>query len=398
MRRYVPLLATLTLATTLVAACGGDDDAGSAGSDTPIRVGQIVSLTGNYSPLGTENKKSVELAVKQINAAGGVLGRTIELTVLDDKSQPDQSVLAFNQLKERSDAIIGSPFSNSALATIPLVDREEIPYLSLTPADEQVDPVHPYVFVVPATSATYAERMLQYYQATGITKIAVAYDTRSSYAVAGFKGMQDRAGKYGVTLVATEEFQTTATEFSAVFAHVRSSGAQALTVWATGAPAVAFTKGYATAGLDIPLMLTGAQASKLFLDPAGPAAEGVTLSSSIGVVGSYLPEGKQRAAIDELTKAFTEEHGYPPPQFAQDGYSAVKLLVAAIEAAGGTDRANVRDALEGLKLTTPNGTYAYSATDHSGLKPDFISINTVTGGAFVPTDWAKSQLASLTGS
>lgn len=398
MRRYVPLLATLTLATTLVAACGGDDDAGSAGSDTPIRVGQIVSLTGNYSPLGTENKKSVELAVKQINAAGGVLGRTIELTVLDDKSQPDQSVLAFNQLKERSDAIIGSPFSNSALATIPLVDREEIPYLSLTPADEQVDPVHPYVFVVPATSATYAERMLQYYQATGITKIAVAYDTRSSYAVAGFKGMQDRAGKYGVTLVATEEFQTTATEFSAVFAHVRSSGAQALTVWATGAPAVAFTKGYATAGLDIPLMLTGAQASKLFLDPAGPAAEGVTLSSSIGVVGSYLPEGKQRAAIDELTKAFTEEHGYPPPQFAQDGYSAVKLLVAAIEAAGGTDRAKVRDALEGLKLTTPNGTYAYSATDHSGLKPDFISINTVTGGAFVPTDWAKSQLASLTGS
>jgi branched-chain amino acid transport system substrate-binding protein len=124
----------------------------------------------------------------------------------------------------------------------------------------------------------------------------------------------------------------------------------------------------------------------------------VTLSSSIGVVGTHLPAGKQREAIEELTTAFSGKYGYPPPQFAQDGYSAVKLLVAAIGAAGSTDKAKVRDALEGLRLLTPNGTYAYSATDHSGMKPEFISINTVTGGAFVPTDWAKSQLATLTGS
>jgi branched-chain amino acid transport system substrate-binding protein len=182
-----------------------------------------------------------------------------------------------------------------------------------------------------------------------------------------------------------------------VFAHVRSSGAQALTVWATGAPAVALTKQYASAGLGLPLMLTGAQASKLFLDPAGSAAEGVTVASSIGVVGAHLPDGPQKDAVAELATAFAERHGYPPPQFAQDGYSGVKLLVAAIEKAGGVDREKVRDALEGLTLLTPNGTYAYSATDHSGLKPDFISINTVRGGAFVPTEWAKSQLATVTG-
>jgi branched-chain amino acid transport system substrate-binding protein len=260
-----------------------------------------------------------------------------------------------------------------------------------------VNPVHPYVFVVPATSATYARRTLQFYQATGVTKVAVAYDTKSSYAVAGFKGMQSQAGEHGVTLVATEEFQTTATEFSAVFAHVKTSGAQALMVWATGAPAVALTKQYATAGLGIPLMLTGAQASKLFLDPAGAAAEGVNLSSSIGVVGSYLPDGPQKDAINELTTTFQSRYGYPPPQFAQDGYSGVKLLVAAIEKAKSVDKEKVRTALEGLTLLTPNGTYTYSKTDHSGLKADFISINRVTGGAFVPTDWAKTQLAGITG-
>jgi branched-chain amino acid transport system substrate-binding protein len=388
----VPLLLTLILATA-AAGCGGD----AADGDDPVRVAQIVSLTGNYSPLGTENQKSVALAVQQINDAGGIGGRRIELTVRDDKSQPDQAVLAFNQVKGDADAIIGSPFSNSALATLPLVDREKIPYLSLTPADEQVRPVHPYVFVVPATSGTYAEAALQYFQATGLTRVAVASDSRSSYAVAGVRGLQAKAARYGVSLAPVEEFQTTATEFSAVLTHVRSSDAQALMVWGTGAPAVALTKQYATSGLRIPLVLTGSQASKLFLDPAGPAAEGVTVVSSIGVVGDALPDGPQKAAIKELSDAFTAAHGYPPPQFAQDGYSAVKLLRAAIEQAGGTDREKVRDALEGLTLTTPNGTYRYSATDHSGLTTDHISVNTVRSGAFVPTGYSKAKLATVGG-
>jgi branched-chain amino acid transport system substrate-binding protein len=393
-RRTVPVLVILTL-TIATAGCGGDDSGGDAGD--PIRIGQIVSLTGNYSPLGSENQKSVALAVDRINAGGGIGGRQVKLTVRDDKSLPDQAVLAFNELKGDSDAIIGSPFSNSALATIPLVDREEIPYLSLTPADEQVQPIHPYVFVVPATSGTYAEAALQYFQATGLKRVAVAFDTKSSYAAAGAKGLKEKAGTYGVSLNPIEEFQTTATEFGAVFSHVRSSDAQALMVWATGAPAVALTKQYAASGLTIPLMLTGSQASKLFLDPAGAAADGALIASSIGVVGEFLPAGPQKSAIDELSTAFTAKYGYPPPQFAQDGYSGVKLLAAAIEKAGGTDRAKVRDALEGLTLTTPNGTYAYSATNHSGLTTDYISINTIKGGKFEPTEFSQARLATVGG-
>ncbi|TDV55381.1 ABC transporter substrate-binding protein [Actinophytocola oryzae] len=391
MRRLAMSLAALSL----VAAGCGDDSATSA---DPVRVGQIVSLTGNYSPLGSENKKSVELAVEKVNRDGGVLGRKLEVVVKDDKSQPDQSVLAFNDLRgDDVTAVIGSPFSNSALATIPAVDRAEIPYLSLTPADEQVQPPHRYVFVVPALASLYAERILQYLEATGVSTVAVAHDTRSSYAVAGFNGMKDKASKYGVTIAASEEFQTDATEFGAVFGHVRSSGAKALVVWATGAPAVALTKQYASAGLDLPLVLTGAQASKLFLDPVGPAAEGVTVAGSIGVVGPDLPAGKQKDAIQELTTSFEKKYGYPPPQFAQDGYSGVKLLVAAIEKAGSTDPDKIRDALESLTLVTPNGEYTYGKDDHAGLGPEFIAVTTVTQGRFEPTDWTSEQLAELAG-
>lgn len=393
-RRATCIVAIMVLFAA--AACSGSPDAATT-EPGPIKIGQVVSLTGSYLPLGTENQKSVALAVGQINAKG-VLGRKIELIVKDDKSQPDQALLAFNELKDSGVvAVIGSPFSNSALATIPQVDRDRILYVSLTPADEQINPVHPYVFVVPATSGTYAERMLQYFKATGVTKVAVAYDSKSSYATAGFKGMQAKASQYGVTLVAVAEFQTSATEFSAVIAHVKSSRAQAFAVWATGAPAVALTKQYAIARVDVPLVLTGAQASTLFLAPAGPAAEGVTILSSIGVVGSSLPNGPLKTAVDDLTTSFLSKYGYAPPQFSHDGYTGMKLLVAAIEQAGGTDRDRIRDALETLTLVTPNGTYKYSAADHGGLAKEFISVNVVQNGAFVPTEWAKAQLGGLTG-
>ncbi|GIM96544.1 ABC transporter substrate-binding protein [Paractinoplanes toevensis] len=393
MRRLSASFAAVLL--LLSTACSSND---SSTTEDKLKVGLIVSLTGNYAPLGSEDKKSVELAVQQLNDAGGLLGKTVELIVRDDKSQPEQSVLSFNELKGSGVvAVIGSPFSNSALATIPQVDRAKIPYVSLTPADEQIKPIHPYVFVVPATSATYADRILQYYQSQKISKVAVAHDNRSSYANAGAAGMQAKAAQYGITLVAGEQFQTSTTEFGAVINNIKKSGAQALTVWATGPPAVAFAKQYATAGAGLPLMFTGAQASTLWLKPTGAAAEGVFVASSIAVVGDALPAGAQKTAIDELATPFTTQHGYPPPQFAADGYTGFKLLTAAVKSAGGTDPENIRTAFEALSLTTPNGTYRYSATDHAGLTAEYISINVVKAGKFEATDWAKGKLAAVAG-
>jgi branched-chain amino acid transport system substrate-binding protein len=124
----------------------------------------------------------------------------------------------------------------------------------------------------------------------------------------------------------------------------------------------------------------------------GSAGEGITVSSSIGVVGDALPDGPQKQIIDQMAVPFARKFGYPPPQFAQDGYSACLLLFEAIRQAKSTERARIRAALEGMALLTPNGMYRYSATDHSGLTRDFVSVNVVTNGKFVPTPWAKEKL------
>ena len=358
-----------------------------------IRVGLIASLTGKYSALGSEDKKAVDLAVEQVNAAGGLLGKQVEVITRDDQTLPDKSVLAYNELKGNDVvAVIGSVFSNSALATLPLAQTDGIPYLSLTPAEEQVIPVKPYVFVIPALANAYAERYLEYMQASKISKIAVAHDTKGAYAISGYDSTKSLAAKYGVKIVNDEVFETATNDFSPLFTHLKGSEAQAFLFWGTGPTGVTVTKQYAAAGLKVPLFMTPAQASKLWIDPVGTASEGVTVLSAIGVVGDFLPDGPQKQVIAAMAAPYQQKHGYPPPQFAQDGYSACLLLFEAIKMAKSADRPKIQQTLENLSLVTPNGKYKYSSSDHSGLTRDYISVNVVREGRFVPTEWAKDKL------
>ncbi|SHN41912.1 amino acid/amide ABC transporter substrate-binding protein, HAAT family [Cryptosporangium aurantiacum] len=389
--RMAPFLAAVLVAATLAGCDSGSEDSESG----PIRIGLTVPLTGNYQALGTGDQQGAQIAVEQINADGGIDGRRIELVVKDDKTQPDQSVLAFNAHKnEGAVAVIGSSFSNSALAAIPLAERNSMPYISLAAADQQVDPVRKFAFQIPARSSTYAEQTLKYLQASKITKIALAHDTKSSYAVAGYEAVKEKAKDYGVTVVVDRAFDTGTQDFSAVFSPVRSSDAQAVFLWATGPPAVIATKQFAASGLTIPLVLTGAQATPLFTKPAGAAAEKVILSSAIGVIGPDLPDSDLKKAVDELATDYQKKYGTPPPQFAVDGYCGVIVLAEAIRKAGSTDGKKVQAALEELSLLTPNGRYRYTADDHSGLSTDNVAIATVTGGKFAPTPWMTQQLST----
>lgn len=388
MRRPTPLLAgiALVLATTACDSSGGEESSGD-----PIQVGYITPLTGDYSALGTANEKAVEYAVDEVNSDGGVLGRDIELITHDGQSNPDQAILGFNEImNEEPAAIIGSAFSNSAMALLEQVEREEVPYISPTPADEQVDPVRDHVFVIPAIAGTYAERAMQYFSDNDMTDIAVSYSA-TSYGIAGYEAMQERAGEHGINLVMEEEFEQDTTDFGHIISDVETSDADAMITWATGPPGVIMTQQYSEAELDTPLVMTGSQASHLWTEPAGEAAEGVTLLSAIGVVGDYLPAGEQKESIVNMSEGYSEEHGEAPPQFAQDGYSAVQVLVSAIEEADSAEPADIRDALENLTVTTPNGTFEYSEEDHAGLGPEAVSVNTVEDSEFVPTEWALER-------
>jgi len=334
--------------TLSLAACGGGSGGSGGDSSQPVQLGQIASLTGNYTPLGTNDQLGAAQAVQEINDSGGVLGgRRLQIQVEDDKTQPDQAVIAFNDLVSKDVvAVVGSSFSNSSLAVIPQAERQQIPYISTAAADEQVEPVSSFAFMTPPTAGVVAEQLLRYFQAQGMTRMAVAYDTKSAFAVTGWKKMSALADKYGITFVDEETFETTTTNFAPQLTHVAGSGADGLMVWATGAPGVIITTQFATANLGIPLALSHAEASTLWSQPAGAAANGVIVATSLAVVGPHLPDSDIKNAALAMADPFQKANGYYPPQFAFDGYVAVKMIAAAIEKAGSTDPGAIQKALD----------------------------------------------------
>jgi len=137
--------------------------------------------------------------------------------------------------------------------------------------------------------------------------------------------------------------------------------------------------------------MTGAQASQLYVEPAGAAAEGVTMTSSIAVPGRELPDGPLKDVIEEFTGPWLEANETYPPQFAFDGATAVQLIAAAIEEAGSAEREAVRDALESLDVLTPTGRFAFSEDDHAGLDTDAVAIVEVKDGDFRATPYSLKR-------
>lgn len=393
------LAATISV---VVAACSSSTQStssSSTASSSAIKVGMIAPLTGAFAPLGQGDKQGAEIAVSQLNQSGGIDGHKVDLIIKDDKTDPAQSVIDFQALQGQGvAAVLGSSVSDSARAVAPKAEQGQLPYISLSPVDQTVNPVQPYVFLVPAVTATYTTRLMQWFKAQGITKIAVGYDNTDVYTTNGYHSTLSEASNYGVKVVDTEVFQITTTNFSTIVSHVGASGAQAFLVWATGPAPVILTKTFAGAGLasKMKLVMTPSDATTLYTQPAGSAANGVVMAAALGVIGPELPASSIKTEIDKLAVPFAARYGGQPSEFAADAYSGAELLFAALKQAGpGFSHAAIQAALNHLSLLTPDGKYDYTASDHSGLSPDDVAMVVVQNGVFQPTPWEKAQYGTL---
>jgi branched-chain amino acid transport system substrate-binding protein len=401
MRSRAGALLAAVVACVMAAACSSTStSSGSTStSSSPIKVGMIAPLTGAFAPLGQGNEQGAEIAVSQLNSAGGIDGHKVDLIIKDDKTDPTQSVVDFQALQgEGVAAVLGSSVSDSARAVAPKAEQAQVPYVSLSPVDQTVNPVEPYVFLVPAVTTVYATRIMQWLKAEGITKIAVGYDNTDIYTINGYHSTLSKAPGYGVKVVDTEVFQTTTTDFSTIVSHVASSGAQAFLVWATGPAPVILTKTFAAAGLasKMKLVMTPSDATTLYTQPAGSAANGVVMAAALGVIAPDLPASPIKTEINKLAVPFAAKYKGQPSEFAADAYSGAELLFAALKKAGpGFSHTAIQAALSHMSLLTPDGKYTYTPSQHSGLAPADVAMVAVQNGAFQPTPWEKTQYSTL---
>ncbi len=365
----VMLKKTLLAAACSVAAFGLG--VSQVAADEPIRIGSFLSASGPASFLGDPQRKTLRLYVDRINEEGGVLGRPLEFTYYDDHGASDQARTFARRLiaRDRSDIIIGGSTTGATMAAVELIERLEVPFISLAGAVVVVEPVKKWVFKTPETDRMAAEQVFADMQRRGISKIGLISGT-GGFGASGRQQSHAVAADYGIEIIEDETYAPDDTDMTPQLTRIRSNPeVEAILNFDFGQAPAIVTRNYAALGIDRPLYQSHGVASESYLELAGAAAEGVRLPVSPILVADLLPDDDpQKAPTMAFRETYREAHGETPSAFAGYAYDALMLAVDAIERAGTTDPHAVRDALEQTTdFQGVTGTFNMSPEDHMGL-------------------------------
>ena len=358
----------------------------SAFAADPIKIGSVLSVTGPAGSLGDPELKTMQLYVDEINKKGGVIGRPLQLISYDDGSDASKANGFAKRLIEddKVDIIVGGTTTGATMSMVPLVEKAQIPFISLAGAVVIIEPVKKWVFKTPHTDRMAAERVLDDMKKRGITKVALLSET-SGFGQSGKKEVEAVLSKYGVTLVANETYGPKDTDVSPQLTKIKNTpGVQAVFVFGLGQGPAIVTKNYKQLGMTLPLYQSHGVASGEYLKLAGPAAEGVRLPSPAqSIPGKLADSDPQKSVVVGYDQAYRAAYKEEASTFGGYAYDGLMLAVDAIKRAGSTDPAKVRDAIEATKgYVGSSGVFNMSPTDHMGLELSSFRLLEIKNG-----DW-----------
>ena len=364
--------------------------AGGADAADPIKIGSFLSATGPASFLGDPEKKVMELYVDKINKAGGVNGRPLELVLYDDAGAADKAASFTKRLIEsdKVDVIIGGTTTAATMAAVPLVERGEVPFISLAGAVVIVEPVKKWVFKTPHTDRMAAEKVMEDLKKRGLTKLALISED-SGFGKSGREETLKVAKTWNIEIVADETYGAKDTDVTAQLTKIKNNpAAQAVLVFGLGQGPAVVTKNYRQIGMTLPIYQSHGVASKEFIKLAGGASESVRLPAAGLVVAEQLSDkDPQKKVVTEFNATYKTAFGTEPSTFAGHAYDGLMIYLDAVKRAGGTDRAKVRDAIEQTKgYVGTGGVVNMSATDHMGLGLDAFHMVEIKQG-----DWSLAK-------
>lgn len=351
-----------------------------------IKIGGLLETSGFIASLGGPGVDGVNLAVEQVNAAGGINGRKVQFVNVNSESDNTKTVSGAKRLieQEKVVAIVGPMSSGSAFAVTDTVERAKVPMIANGASRGIVLPPEQkrYSFLAPLTDVVVLGVMLKDMQAKGIKKIAML-NSDVAFGTAGRESLEKSAAAAGIAIVAKETFGNADTDISPQLTKIRGSDAEATVLWATGAGLAIATKNHRSLGIKTPLYLAHSANDFNFLRLAGESANGILLPSSKIYVTSALPASdSQKSVVEGFVQAYEKKYGKPPATFAGNGYDAAMMIMQAVRKAG-TDPEKVRDAIEGIRdHVGVTAVYSYAPADHFGTKPESVVMLTVRDGKF----------------
>jgi branched-chain amino acid transport system substrate-binding protein len=352
----------------------------------PIKIGGMFETSGGIASLGNQGYEGAQIAVAQINAKGGINGRPLELVQVNTESDETKSVTAAKRLIERENvtAIVGPHSSGSCLAILDVIQRAEVPMVCNGASVKVAGPANErkWVFSTTITDATLIGAEVKYFKSKGLTKIGLL-NPDSAFGVSAREQWEKQLPAAGMALVIQETFNNSDQDMTPQLTKIRGSESQANVIWAAGPVQAIAVKNYRQLGIDKPLMLPNGATDPNLLRLAGDAVNGVIFAASKLSIWEQLPDSDpQKALFKSFVTDFRAKFGRDPTGFAGNGYDSVVVLATAIGKAG-TDRAKVRDAIEGLKdLPGTTAIFTYSPTDHYGIQPSTLVMQTMRNRKF----------------
>jgi len=344
---------------------------GAVQAQEPIRIGSFLAMTGGAAFLGDPEQKTLELYVEKLNAAGGLLGRKVQLVAYDSAGDAEKARTFVKRLIEQDkvDVIVGGSTTGETMAVVPLVEQAGVPFISLAGAVVIIEPVKKWVFKTPHTDRMACEKVFVDMKARGATRVGLIS------GAGGFdKSMRAECLKVakgqGVEIIADETYGAADTDMTTQLTKIRQNPqVQAVLNVGFGQTPAIVTKNYRQIGMTVPLYQSHGVASKEFIKLAGDAAEGVRLPAAALLVSDKLADSDpQKIVVSHYTREYQARFKSDVSTFGGHAYDGLMLAVEAIRKAGSTDKARVRDALEGIKgYVGTGGIVNLSATDHMGL-------------------------------
>jgi len=321
-----------------------------------IKIGINVPLTGFAASDGTSALNGAKLATEQVNSAGGINGKQLELVVYDDQASPKQSVPIATKLIEKDKVTVGisCSYSGATRAAAGIYQSAEVPYISAYAIHPDITRAGNYTFrtsfvgeVQGRAGAKLAGKILK-------KKRAVLITLNNDFGKSLVTGFREKAESYDVTIVNEYPYSIKDRQFGPIVAKVKADNPDV--IYATG---YFFTAGplvsqLRAAGVKATIIGQEGFDTQTFIKIAGSASEGVIITTS-------LDRDSNSQESQEFIAQYEKMFNHKTDMVAASGHTAVKVAADAIKRAGSTDRSAVRDAIAKTDLTASTGTISFNS-------------------------------------
>ena len=333
---------------------------------TPIKIGGIGPLTGAYANYGLSEKNGAELAVKEINEAGGIAGKQIELSYQDSQGESESAVNAYGKLMDWGmEVSLGCVLSGENASVVAAARDDDV--LLITPsgsADKCIDG-NDKAFRVCFYNSYQGAAAAQYIKDNNmVDTVGILYQSDNDYSVGLYNAFVAKCGELGITIAETQTFtSSTSTDFSTQVNALVSSGVK-----------LVFIPFYAEEASTFLTQARGKFADGVYFFGAdgldgilGKVAQDPTIANNVLMLTPFSADNPAEN-VQSFVKKYQEAYGATPDQFAADAYDAIYAIKAAVEKAGSTSGAALASALTSLTVEGVTGTMTWGS-DGNTNKP-----------------------------